>query len=149
MLSKKGDHLCEEIAVPLSLSNYRYNSQKCPGPDSNRHGRYSRGILSPLRLPIPPPGHYAERSSELWRRRPESNRGMTVLQTVALPLGYAAPVTWNLNFTEKNFFVNLAKRQIQVSLQIRVDFEASVNNRLPRQKDSFPEKSCIDKTTSF
>ena len=28
----------------------------CPGPDSNRHGRNSRGILSPLRLPIPPPG---------------------------------------------------------------------------------------------
>ena len=28
----------------------------CPGPDSNRHG-ISRGILSPLRLPISPPGH--------------------------------------------------------------------------------------------
>ena len=28
----------------------------CPGPDSNRHGKNSRGILSPLRLPIPPPG---------------------------------------------------------------------------------------------
>ena len=27
----------------------------CPGPDSNRHG-ISRGILSPLRLPISPPG---------------------------------------------------------------------------------------------
>lgn len=26
----------------------------------------------------------------LWRRRPESNRGIAVLQTAALPLGYAA-----------------------------------------------------------
>ena len=29
----------------------------CPGPESNRHGVLHRGILSPLRLPIPPPGH--------------------------------------------------------------------------------------------
>ncbi len=28
----------------------------CPGPDSNRHGGLVRGILSPLRLPISPPG---------------------------------------------------------------------------------------------
>ena len=27
----------------------------CPGPDSNRH-TFRRGILSPLRLPISPPG---------------------------------------------------------------------------------------------
>jgi hypothetical protein len=26
----------------------------------------------------------------LWRRRPDSNRGIAVLQTAALPLGYAA-----------------------------------------------------------
>ena len=26
----------------------------------------------------------------VWRRRPDSNRGMGVLQTPALPLGYAA-----------------------------------------------------------
>ena len=38
----------------------------CPGPESNRHGMLSRGILSPLRLPVSPPG--------LWRLRPESNR---------------------------------------------------------------------------
>ena len=31
-----------------------------------------------------------------WRRHPGSNRGMTVLQTVALPLGYTA-VTLSLN----------------------------------------------------
>ncbi len=28
----------------------------CPGPGLNRHGRNGRRILSPLRLPIPPPG---------------------------------------------------------------------------------------------
>ena len=27
---------------------------------------------------------------EIWRRRPDSNRGMTVLQTASLPLGYVA-----------------------------------------------------------
>lgn len=30
----------------------------CPGPESNRYARNERGILSPLCLPIPPPGHY-------------------------------------------------------------------------------------------
>ncbi len=30
---------------------------KYRGPDSNRHGTKFRGILSPLRLPIPPPRH--------------------------------------------------------------------------------------------
>src|SRR5574344_512367 len=29
----------------------------CPGPDLNRYGFEVRGILSPLRLPISPPGH--------------------------------------------------------------------------------------------
>ncbi len=31
----------------------------CPGPESNRHAS-RRGILSPLRLPISPPGHWRE-----------------------------------------------------------------------------------------
>ena len=31
----------------------------CPGPESNRHAS-RRGILSPLRLPISPPGHGRE-----------------------------------------------------------------------------------------
>ncbi|VTR64667.1 hypothetical protein DESC_240058 [Desulfosarcina cetonica] len=30
----------------------------CPGPESNRHEVKLRGILSPLRLPIPPPGRW-------------------------------------------------------------------------------------------
>ena len=54
----------------------------CPGRDSNPHGR-SRGILSPLRLPISPPGrgagvgHGAGKGSGggMWRLSPESNRG--------------------------------------------------------------------------
>ncbi len=29
-----------------------------PEPESNRHGRNVRGILSPLCLPISPPGHF-------------------------------------------------------------------------------------------
>ena len=34
----------------------RWEGEKwCLGPDSNRHGDKPRGILSPLRLPIPPP----------------------------------------------------------------------------------------------
>ena len=44
-----------------------------------------RGILSPLRLPIPP-----LRPEYIWRRHPDSNWGIKVLQTSALPLGYAA-----------------------------------------------------------
>ncbi len=34
------------------------NEEWCPGPESNRHDRNGRGILSPLRLPVSPPGHY-------------------------------------------------------------------------------------------
>ena len=36
----------------------------CPGPESNWHDSLSRGILSPLRLPIPPPGHKVEEQLE-------------------------------------------------------------------------------------
>jgi hypothetical protein len=56
----------------------------CPGPDSNRHG-ISRGILSPLRLPVPPPGHGKGADNNIvagetgwsgrkWRLGSESNR---------------------------------------------------------------------------
>lgn len=38
-------------ALPLG-----YITLWCPGPDLNRHGKNYRGILSPLRLPFPPPG---------------------------------------------------------------------------------------------
>ena len=47
-------------------------SQACPGPDSNRQGPIRiRRILSPLRLPISPPGR--SRSGK-WRPGSESNR---------------------------------------------------------------------------
>lgn len=40
----------------------------CPGPESNRHA-LRRGILSPLRLPISPPGRREEGSPGLWHSR--------------------------------------------------------------------------------
>jgi hypothetical protein len=48
-----------------------------------------RGILSPLRLPIPPHQHVSF-VLFFWRHHPESNWGIKVLQTSALPLGYGA-----------------------------------------------------------
>ncbi len=40
----------------------------CLEPESNRHGRYiSRGILSPLRLPIPPPRQFEMNSEDFTR----------------------------------------------------------------------------------
>ena len=56
-----------------------------------------RGILSPLRLPIPPQRRYEiknlctlQSAEVFWRRHPDLNRGIKVLQTLALPLGYSA-----------------------------------------------------------
>ena len=37
----------------------------CPGPESNRHA-LRRGILSPLRLPISPPGPWGIAREALW-----------------------------------------------------------------------------------
>lgn len=37
----------------------------CPKPDLNRYGSNIRGILSPLCLPIPPPGHYHKKIFDL------------------------------------------------------------------------------------
>jgi signal transduction histidine kinase len=45
----------------------------CPEPDSNRHDRNGRRILSPLRLPFRHPGVVG--CWENWRLSPESNRG--------------------------------------------------------------------------
>ena len=55
----------------------------CPGPDLNRHDRNDRGILSPLCLPISPPGqkvrcsgragYHAERQSQPPSRPPPSD----------------------------------------------------------------------------
>ncbi len=55
--------------------------------------RYTlRRILSPVRLPIPPLRQDFLKKYEDWRRHPDSNRGVRVLQTRALPLGYAAVI---------------------------------------------------------
>ncbi len=47
---------------------------------------YGQRILSPSCLPIPPLAH----DKDIWRRHPDSNRGMEALQASALPLGHAA-----------------------------------------------------------
>ncbi len=52
-------------------------------------------LLSPLRLPIPPHERknntlHQARAECFWRRHPDLNRGIKVLQTLALPLGYSA-----------------------------------------------------------
>ncbi len=59
-----------------------------PEPESNRYDLLDRGILSPLRLPVPPSRHS-------WRRHPDLNWGIKVLQTFALPLGDAAIKKWS------------------------------------------------------
>ncbi len=41
---------------------------QCPGRDSNPHGLLIRRILSPLRLPIPPPGQAAFLIVDSWLR---------------------------------------------------------------------------------
>ena len=67
---------------------------------------FYRGILSPLRLPIPPQWRififkqtlrskkiaagFLAPQQLIWRRHPDLNRGVRVLQTLALPLGYGA-----------------------------------------------------------
>ena len=57
-----------------------------------------RGILSPLRLPIPPQRHKIDQKTKLRLQSaeflleapPRFELGMRVLQTRALPLGYGA-----------------------------------------------------------
>ena len=54
-----------------------------------------RGILSPLRLPF--------RHTSIWRYHPDLNRGMRVLQTLALPLGYVT--VWKKEQNHCSFFI--------------------------------------------
>ena len=63
----------------------------CPGPESNRHAPYSgkRRILSPLCLPISPPGQHW---SIWWRRGPESNRRRRLCKP--LHNHFATPPMW-------------------------------------------------------
>jgi hypothetical protein len=61
----------------------------CPGPDSNRHA-LRRGILSPLRLPVSPPGlvlrHVRIKAARGGRRRlcPKMPRRASCLPTIAV-----------------------------------------------------------------
>ena len=56
--------------------------------DRNRTGTgiTTRGILSPLRLPVPPP----RQTKQNMEATPGIEPGIKVLQTSALPLGYGA-----------------------------------------------------------
>lgn len=86
----------------------------CRGPDSNRHRCYTRRILSPLRLPIPPPRHQL---IFLVEAAPGIEPGIKVLQTRALPLGYAA---FNLLMHKYNSCSNLAIYPFLISNLLRL-----------------------------
>ncbi len=69
----------------------------CPQSDLNRYDLLGRGILSPLRLPIPPCGHIqivqlrSLAASQLCLEAPPRlGLGVELLQSSALPLGYGA-----------------------------------------------------------
>ena len=72
----------------------------CPEPDLNRHSCNSRGILSPLCLPIPPSGlqnfknldnfcYKIIKTINLWSGRRDSNPRPQPWQGCALPLSYS------------------------------------------------------------
>src|SRR5471032_3293869 len=83
--TKKGRHLMmltllRNYSVFAELKLHYKKALKplwCPGPESNRHA-LRRGILSPLRLPISPPGQTAfepaDWEAEKSRRQPASQR---------------------------------------------------------------------------
>ena len=109
----------------------KYLKRWCPGPDLNRHGRNDRGILSPLCLPIPPPGQVlcggtsrtrtgewqlcrlqpyqlGDGSIHKWSGRRDSNPRPQPWQGCALPLSYSRvilqfPVKLECNYIKKNF----------------------------------------------
>ncbi len=74
-----GPRIAAQSPAPLRTTLSRVSEEKerphvlgtvrpcmwCPGPESNRHA-LRRGILSPLRLPISPPGQARKRSRKLW-----------------------------------------------------------------------------------
>ena len=52
----RGSRLCRPMPYRLAISPPNPIKWWCPEPDLNRHRKNSRGILSPLRLPISPSG---------------------------------------------------------------------------------------------
>ena len=96
----------------------------------------TRKILSPLRLPIPPQRHilwrlyripktklgvmratskkktlHRLRCRVFWRRHPDLNRGIKVLQTLALPLGYSAILRLPLGKKERKNSADILERE--------------------------------------
>ena len=65
----------------------RHKNLWCPKPDLNRHGSNIRGILSPLCLPIPPPGQHL--FFFIWSGKRGSNPRPQPWQGCALPLSYS------------------------------------------------------------
>ena len=90
------EYIAKNPPVKVGSSSRKWVfSSMCPRPDLNRHGLFSQRILSPSCLPIPSPGQLLcinrTRPADLrpnWdvdsRRRPDSNRRITVLQTAPL-----------------------------------------------------------------
>ena len=90
----------QAAALPLGdVAKITFNSsdinQWCPGPDLNRHDRNDRGILSPLCLPIPPPGQIGTKTKDsilnnlYWSEKGGSNSRPQPWQGYALPLSYS------------------------------------------------------------
>jgi hypothetical protein len=77
----------------MAKGGENYRNRACPGRDLNHHERNVQGILSPLCLPIPPPGRGM-------RRRADSNRCIKVLQTSPL-------ATWVRRRNSLNPFLSL------------------------------------------
>ena len=73
---------------------YFYFYIGCREPESNRYGSHlPQDFKSCASASSATPAHlYAKNNIQLWRRQPDSNRWIKVLQTFALPLGYAADI---------------------------------------------------------
>src|SRR5690606_8402260 len=81
-------------AAPSSKSlNIGKISRWCPGPESNRHA-LRRGILSPLRLPISPPGHGGRATSTnglAWRGTRDYMRSLDFALGASRPCAVTLP----------------------------------------------------------
>ena len=69
--------LCRPMPYHLAMSPLRVSLGWCPRPDLNRYRRNVRGILSPLCLPISPPGHITHiKIVKNQSRKPDENKIM-------------------------------------------------------------------------
>ena len=88
-----GDPACG--GVPASVVEPTYHQVRIRGRGGIRTPKPFRAMdFKSIVFAVSP---LAQSSTQSWRRRPESNRRIEVLQTSALPLGYAAlPLSANL-----------------------------------------------------